>query len=86
MQLIDTCVHDEEGSTTVEFTGEGGERVSVRMAATDLAEESAILRAKEIMVQLTVFDYDAPEQDVVEDETVNEEAAENSGFMAEPRS
>ncbi len=58
MQLIETNVHSGEGTTTVEFVGEGGEKVSVRMVADDLADSAAITRAKEIMVQLAVFDTD----------------------------
>ncbi len=86
MQLIETNVHSGEGTTTVEFVGEGGEKVSVCMAAQNVPEDAAITRAKEIMVQLTAFDTDPQQQGDIQDETVNEEAAENAGFMAEPRS
>lgn len=86
MQLIETNVHSGEGTTTVEFVGEGGEKVSVCMAAHDVPEDAAVTRAKEIMVQLTAFDTDPAQQGDIEDETINEEAAENTGFMSEPRS
>jgi len=86
MQLIETNVHSGEGTTTVEFVGEGGEKVSVCMAAHDVPEGAAVTRAKEIMVQLTAFDSDPPKQGGIDDETVNEEAAENTGFMSELRS
>ena len=86
MQLIETNVHSGEGTTTVEFVGEGGEKVSVCMVAHDVPEGAAVTRAKEIMVQLTAFDSDPQQQGDIEDETVNEEAAENAGSMSEPRS
>lgn len=86
MQLIETNVHSGEATTTVEFVGEGGEKVSVCMVVHDVPEDTAITRAKEIMVQLTAFDSDPPEQGDIEDETINEEAADNTGFMSEPRS
>ena len=86
MQLIETNVHSGEGTTTVEFVGEGGEKVSVCMVAHDVPEDAAVMRAKEIMVQLTAFDSDPQQQGDIEDETVNEEAAENAGSMSEPRS
>ncbi|MGX5722343.1 hypothetical protein [Shinella zoogloeoides] len=58
MQLIETNVHSGEGMTTVEFVGEGREKVLVCMAAQDAPEEAAVTRAKVIMVQLTAFDID----------------------------
>lgn len=61
MQLIDTRVGNAiDGTVTVEFKGEGGELVSVRMASVEgnIDEDSAIRRAKEIMVQLTAFGGD----------------------------
>jgi len=86
MQLIETNVHSGEGTTTVEFVGEGGEKVSVCMAAHEMPEDAAITRAKEIMVQLTAFDTDPAQQGYIDDLTMNEEAVENTGFMSEPRS
>lgn len=59
MQLLDTNVgNPNDGLITVDFEGEGGERVSVRMAAADLQGEAAIHRAKAMMVQLATFDRD----------------------------
>lgn len=86
MQLIETNVHSGEGTTTVEFVGEGGEKVSVCMVAHDVPEDAAVTRAKEIMVQLTAFDIDSAQQGRIADGTLNEEAAENSGFTSKTRS
>jgi hypothetical protein len=86
MQLIETNVHSGEGTTTVEFVGEGGEKVSVCMAAYDVQADAAITLAKEIMVQLTAFDSDPAHQGDIDDETINEEAAEDTGFTSETRS
>ncbi|MCJ8056912.1 hypothetical protein GB928_023915 [Shinella curvata] len=57
MELIDIRVSDlTDGMITVEFDGEGGEAASVTMAAdSNLEREAAILRAKQILVQLTAF-------------------------------
>jgi len=58
MQLIDTRVSDVGSELTVEFVGEGGETVLVRMNNGDhlLDGENAINHAKAVMVQLTAFD------------------------------
>ncbi|MFK0333008.1 hypothetical protein [Rhizobium sp. 2MFCol3.1] len=67
MQLIDTHISTSaNGTVTVEFKGEGLELVSVTMAGGDgsLDGDRAVLRAKEMMVQLTAFD------DVGQGETV----------------
>jgi hypothetical protein len=58
MQLLNTNVAHEENACTVEFIGEGGEVVSVRLEldARGLDDETAIDRAKVMMVQLTTFD------------------------------
>ena len=85
MQLIETNVHGGNATTTVEFVGEGGEKVSVCMVAHGVPEDAAITRAKEIMVQLTAFDSDPPQQGDIDDETVHEEAVENASFMSESR-
>jgi hypothetical protein len=58
MQVIDTHVRNSlDGTVTVEFTGEGSELVSVRMSGVDgsLDGDHAVLRAKEIMVQIKAF-------------------------------
>ncbi|WP_025662114.1 hypothetical protein [Rhizobium sp. IBUN] len=62
MQLLETHVGSVvDGKLTVEFVGEGGELVSVRMATDDrsLGGDSAVRRAKEVLVQLTAFGTDA---------------------------
>lgn len=86
MQLIETNVHSGEGTTTVEFVGEGGEKVSVCMVAHDVPEDSAITRAKEMMVQLTAFDTAPAQQGDTDGETMNEEAVESTGFTSDARS
>jgi hypothetical protein len=64
MQLIDTQVRTAGDMTTVEFQGEGGELVSVKMAAASVEGDAAISRAKALMVQLTAFSEDRdPSQD-----------------------
>lgn len=57
MELIDIRVSDlTDGMITVEFHGEGGEAASVTMAAeSNLERDAAILRARQILVQLTAF-------------------------------
>lgn len=58
IQVIDTHVRNSlDGTVTVEFTGEGSELVSVRMSGVDgsLDGDHALLRAKEVMVQITAF-------------------------------
>jgi hypothetical protein len=58
MQLTDTLVGNTDGMITVEFQGEGGELVSVRMAGGDVERDAAISRAKAVMVQITTFAED----------------------------
>lgn len=67
MQLIDTHVgNTNDGMMTVEFRGEGGELVSVKMAADAIEGDAAINHAKAIMVQLTTFAEDPdPSQDSI---------------------
>jgi hypothetical protein len=66
MQLIDTHVGDlNTGLITVEFRGEGGEMVSVKMAANGLDSDAAVDHAKALMVQLTTF---ADDRDSAQDE------------------
>ncbi|MCO5148480.1 MULTISPECIES: hypothetical protein [unclassified Shinella] len=86
MQLIETNVRSAEGTTTVEFVGEGREKVSVCMVAHDVSEDAAVTRAKEIMVQLTAFDSNPQQQGDIEDETISVEAVETTGFTSEVRS
>lgn len=59
MQVLDTHVsNSSDGMVIVEFKGEGRELAAVTMAGGDgsLDGDHAVLRAKEIMVQLTAFD------------------------------
>jgi hypothetical protein len=59
MQHTDTRVdHSGDRMVTVEFLGEGGEVVSVKMASGSLEADAAVDRAREIMVQLTAFGED----------------------------
>ncbi|MFS8144242.1 hypothetical protein [Rhizobium sp. BR 249] len=57
MQLTDTRVTQAGGFLTVEFLGEGGESVSVRIDNSngELDEKTAVDHAKVMMVQLTAF-------------------------------
>ncbi len=58
MQHIETHVGAllDDGTVTVDFEGEGNERVSVRLVASGAPDENLIvLRAKEMMVQLIAF-------------------------------
>lgn len=77
MQLIDTHVGNAyDGTITVEFQGEGGELVSVKMVAGDgLEGDAAINRAKAMMVQLTAFaegrDLSKDECERTQDETTD---------------
>lgn len=59
MRLMDTTLSsDADGFMTVDFLAEGGEQISVRMAgATDISPEAAVTRAKQMMVQLTAFEF-----------------------------
>jgi len=57
MQITGTNVtkHDD-GRITVEFNGEGGEAIAVKMVASSaLQEEAAVDHAKELMVQVATF-------------------------------
>lgn len=76
MELIEIRVSGLTGGMiVVEFKGEGGEAASVTIAAdTDLEREVAILRARQVLVQLTAFggyedDNPPAEADAQRDET-----------------
>jgi len=58
MHLIDTKVVHQENMLVVDFIGEGGEVISVRLDEGDgqLDDATAIDHAKVMMVQLTAFD------------------------------
>jgi hypothetical protein len=59
MQLTNTEVgHSGDGMVTVDFLGEGGEVVSVKMASDNLEGDAAVNRARAMMVQLTAFAED----------------------------
>lgn len=79
MQLIDTHVGDlNAGLITVEFRGEGGEMVSVKMAANDgLDSDAGVDHAKALMVQLTTFADDRG--DPAQDEWERSEAEDDGG-------
>lgn len=57
MQVIDTHIGNVvDGMVTVEFRGEGGELVSVRMASDgSLDGDAAVRHAKALLVQVTAF-------------------------------
>ncbi len=61
MQIIGTDIIANQGANgglTVEFRGDGGERVSVRMAATengDLSRDSALEKAQVMLLQAARF-------------------------------
>lgn len=57
MELIDIEVGNLiDGTVVVEFKGEGRESVSVEMAVErSLERDAAILRAREILIQLAIF-------------------------------
>ncbi|WP_426131280.1 hypothetical protein [Pararhizobium sp. PWRC1-1] len=82
MQLIDTHVGDlNAGLITVEFRGEGGEMVSVKMAANDdLDSDSAVDHAKALMVQLTTF---ADDRDPAQDEWERSKDEDDGGAGVE---
>ena len=62
MQIIDTQVHEDMGGVpgiTVEFVGDGGEVVSVRMKqgeSGELNRENALEKARALLVQVGSFD------------------------------
>ncbi|RUV85102.1 hypothetical protein EOA75_27675 [Mesorhizobium sp. M1A.F.Ca.IN.022.07.1.1] len=61
MQVLETqIVSNSEGVVTVEFLGEGGEKIAVTMAGSDprptYGDTALIDRAKEMMVQCAVFE------------------------------
>ncbi len=63
MQVLDTHVSNSSaGTVIVEFKGEGSELVSVRIAGGrgGIDGDHAVLRAKEIMMQLAAFDDAIP--------------------------
>jgi hypothetical protein len=80
MQVIGTQVHEEHGSTpgfTVEFQGEGGELVSVRLReGDDLNRLNAIDKAKAVMIQLASFEA----EDAWEDYAHRYDAESNGDF------
>jgi hypothetical protein len=71
MQLMNTQVREpSDGMIIVEFQGEGGELVAVKMATgEDLDGGTAILRAKAIMVQLSSFDERRQAGDNIDERT-----------------
>lgn len=83
MQIIDTQIHEDMGGVpgfTVEFVGDGGEVVSVRMKqgqSGELSRDNALEKARALLVQVGSFDENpakgherAPSQDG--DETVSD--------------
>jgi len=66
MHITDTHVtKGDDGKVTVEFNGEGGEAISVKMAASsDLGEDASVDHARELMVQVATFGI--PDEDFEE--------------------
>lgn len=56
MQLIETTVHRNTVVDVVEFVGEGGEAISVSLAANEKEDAELIETAKQMMAQLIAFD------------------------------
>ncbi len=62
MQIVGTQVHEDMGGVpgyTVEFVGDGGEVVSVRMKQSesgDLNRENALAKARVLLLQVGAFD------------------------------
>lgn len=62
MQIIDTQIHEDMGGVpgfTVEFVGDGGEVVSVRMKqgqSGELSRDNALEKARALLVQVGSFD------------------------------
>ncbi|PZM10440.1 hypothetical protein [Rhizobium tubonense] len=84
MQLVGTQIHEEVGETpgfTVEFQGEGGEAVSVKLRAGDgLNTQNAVEKAGAVMIQLARFEI-GTEQSEYADEY---EAQSNGDFDDAP--
>ncbi|TPJ24240.1 hypothetical protein [Mesorhizobium sp. B2-8-3] len=57
MQVLDTAIHADPKGATVEFLGEGGERIAVTMIVSDplLGDAALIDRAREMMLQCAAF-------------------------------
>jgi hypothetical protein len=57
MQITDThVIKGDDGKVTVEFSGEGAEAISVRMAASSESNDDAsVHHAKELMVQVAIL-------------------------------
>jgi len=56
MQLIDTKISSQVGGKlTIEFVGEGGESIKVSMNSDEKGVDAAILKAKEMLVQVATF-------------------------------
>lgn len=57
MQIISTNVSkQDDGKIAVEFSGEGGESITVHLAAANALEDgAAVIRAREMMVQVATF-------------------------------
>ncbi|TPJ70589.1 hypothetical protein [Mesorhizobium sp. B2-7-1] len=57
MQVLDTAIHASPGTVTVEFVGDGGEKIAVTMIVSDplLGDAALIDRAREMMVQCAAF-------------------------------
>lgn len=74
MQIVDTQVHQDVGGVpgfTVEFVGDGGEVVSVRMkqgSSDQLNRENALEKARVLLLQVGSFDAGGDRFDKAEDD------------------
>ncbi|QKK20529.1 hypothetical protein [Rhizobium indicum] len=97
MQIIGTSVTNiSNGKVTVEFTGEGGEGISVTVVSStgDLDGDAAVRRANELMVQVATFGIpneafveaqQAADESVVETDDGAEETSPATGFFSSPK-
>ncbi|PBC02778.1 hypothetical protein [Mesorhizobium sp. WSM3860] len=90
MQVLETQILSKsEGVVTVEFLGEGGEKISVTMAASDprpkCGDTALIDRAKEMMVQCAVFETAEDRSGQESDRDLSEPAKPDSPFTFEYR-
>lgn len=87
MEVTSTNISEQsDGKFRVAFNGEGGESIVVQMvAAGQLDDETALQKAKELMVQVATFGVAVGESADIQTEGL-EETAPASGNFASPNS
>nr|WIE94009.1 hypothetical protein P9270_013185 [Mesorhizobium sp. WSM4875] len=90
MQVLETHILSRsEGVVTVEFLGEGGEKIAVTMAGSDPrptnGDTALIDRAKEMMVQCAVFETVEDRSEQQSNRDFSEPAKPESPFTFEYR-